>query len=97
MALKPLLLVFLFIPQITYAVLPPRYQNMEDLDVIVEFIKQHELILSTLESIDFENYIVRYRNGCIATFERKDIPQSQGWVGPTGSLDFKKSTCSIDH
>lgn len=97
MKLKSTLLVLLFAPGMTYAALPPKYKNMKDLDVIVEFIKQHERILSGLESIDFKNYAVHYGNGCIATFERKVIPKPQGWVGPAGPLEFKTSTCPIDY
>ncbi|MFZ5774235.1 MAG: hypothetical protein ACOY3Z_01950 [Thermodesulfobacteriota bacterium] len=93
---KPLLLALLLAPGITYAALPPQYQNTKDLDVIVEFIKQHERILATLESIDFENYTVHYSNGCVATFERKGLPKPPGWVGPADPLVFKKSTCPID-
>lgn len=94
---SPLLLVLLLAPAITYAALPPKYQNMKDLDVIVGFIKQHEEILSTLESIDFENYTVHYRNGCVATFERETSPKFPGWVGPADPLVFKKSTCPIEY
>jgi len=96
MKIISLFLVLLFVSQITYAVLPPRYQHLKDLDVIIEFIKEHELILSTLESIDFENYTIRYRNGCTAIFGRKEIQKPQGWVGPADPLEFTRSTCSID-
>jgi len=96
--MKPKLLLFLLIlaSEVTYAALPPKYQKMRDLDVIVEFVKQHERILSTLESINIQNYTVHYGNGCVASFERKDIPKPEGWVGPADPLVFKKSTCPID-
>jgi hypothetical protein len=95
--LKSLLLASALAPGITYAALSPQYQNTKDFDVIVNFIKQHKQVLSTLESIDFKDYSVHYGNGCVATFERKDIPKPQGRVGPADPLEFRKSTCPIDH
>ncbi|MCP3672029.1 MAG: hypothetical protein GY814_16665 [Gammaproteobacteria bacterium] len=91
------LLVLLLTAQMTFAALAPKYQNMKDLDVIVEFIKKHEKILSTLETIDFENYTIHYRNGCKAIFGRKDFARLNGWVGPADPLEFMRSTCSVDY
>jgi len=97
MKLKLLLLLFIIVSELVCAALPPQYQNMKDLDVIVEFIAQHERILENLRSIDFEEYIVHYGDECVATFERKYIAKLEGWVGPLAMLEFKKSTCSIDY
>ena len=78
----------------SFAALPPEYQNIKDLKVIVNYIEDNEKILSTLESIDFENFTVRYNNGCIATFGRKHTPKPEGWVGPADPLEFKTTSCS---
>lgn len=96
MKIISLSLVLLFLSQTAYAALPPRYQNMRDLDLMVNFISEHKLILSTLKSIDFENYTIHYKNGCRAIFGRKETPKPPGWVGPADPLEFKRSTCSID-
>ena len=97
MKLKLLIALLFIAPELVCAALPPQYQNMKDLDVIVEFIKQHERILVSLESIDFKEYTVYYENGCVATFGRKEIAKPGGWVGPADPLEFKRSTCSIDY
>lgn len=78
----------------SHAALPPVYQNLKDLKVIVSYIEEHEEILSTLESIDFDNFTVRYNNGCKATFGRKHTPTPEGWVGPADPLEFKSTSCS---
>lgn len=96
MLLKKLLLLLILTPGVTYAALPPRYQNMKDLNVMINFITQHEQILSSLKSIDFQNYTVHYSGECVASFEREYIPKPDGWVGPADPLVFKKSTCPID-
>ena len=97
MKIISLILILLTSSQLIYAALPPKYKNSKDLGVIVEFIKDHELILSTLKSIDFENYTVSYGNGCTAIFGRKEAPKPQGWVGPADRLEFKRSNCDIDY
>lgn len=91
--MRILSLCLLLVSQITYAALPPRYQNAKDLDVMVGFVKEHPLILSSLKSIDFEYHTIHYGNGCTAIFGREQIQKPQGWVGPADPLEFKKSTC----
>ena len=84
----------LFLSQMSHAALPPEYQNLKDLKVIVNYIEKNEKILSTLESIDFKNFTVSYNNGCIATFARKHTAKPDGWVGPADPLGFKSTSCS---
>ena len=78
------------------AALPPQYQNAKDLDVMVEFTKQHSEIISTLRQIDLDGYIVRYGDGCEARFGRKLQLRPPGWVGPAAPLVFKESNCPLD-
>ena len=93
---KLLLISLLFVSQMTCAALPPKYQNMKDLNVIIEFIKRHELVLETLVTIDFKSYTVHYGKSCKAIFGRKHVPKPEGWVGPEDPLEFKHSNCEID-
>ena len=57
---KSFLVTFLtsfgLVEQIVSAALPPKYQNLKDLEVLVEFIKAHDMISSALKSIDLETY-----------------------------------------
>jgi hypothetical protein len=91
------LLLLLLNAQATFAALPPKSQNIKDLDVIVGFIKQHERIMTTLESVDFVNYTIYYSNGCKAIFWRKYSAKPLGWAGPADSLEIKGSTCGVDY
>ncbi len=82
--------------QIAYAALAPKYQNSKDLGVLVEFINEHDRVLSRLNSIDFDKKSVHFDNHCIAVFGRVAITNPQGWVGPAAALEFKSSNCKID-
>ena len=90
------LLIVIVSIQTAMAALPPRYQNMKDLDVMVEYIKEHPTIASTLKSIDLQKYTVYFGNGCKAVFGRKTTIKPREWVGPADPLEFKYSNCSRD-
>ncbi|MBT5229711.1 MAG: hypothetical protein HOM11_05485 [Methylococcales bacterium] len=78
-----------------FAALPPQYQNMDDLEVMVGFVKQHERVAGSLRLINLEEYTVYFGDDCKATFHRKHIPKAEGWVGPADPLEFDLSTCPI--
>ncbi len=80
-----------------YAALPPRAQNERDLDVLIGFIKSHELVMETVELIDFEHYTIFYRKGCKVIFEREAVIRPKGWVGPEAPLKYQGATCEIDY
>ena len=86
----------LLAPGAAHTALPPKYQNTKDLNIIVEFIRQHDRLLAELKRINFEDYTVHYGDGCTASFERQAMLKPTGWVGPDSPLIFKKSTCSLD-
>lgn len=90
------LLIILSFVQYAIAALPPRDQNINDLDVMVDYIKGHPEISSTLESIDFSEYTIYFDNGCKAVFGRKSTVKPSGWVGPSDPLEFKKSHCPVE-
>ena len=86
--------ILLLAAQYAFAALPPQYQNIRDLDVMVDYIKEHPEVASTLESIDFTEYAIHYGNGCKAIFKRKTTVRPPGWVGPAEPLEFKELNCS---
>ena len=88
--------IILVIVQYAFAALPPRYQNIKDLDVMVDYIKEHPEVASTLKSIDFLEYTIYFGNGCKVVFGRKLTTKPTGWVGPADPLEFKKSNCPIN-
>ena len=79
------------------AALSPRYQNEKDLKVLVQFINEHERILSTLKTIDLEHLIIHFGHDCKAVFGRKSRAKPKWWVGPVDPLEFKESTCNLKH
>jgi hypothetical protein len=87
--------IFLLIAQYAIAALPPRYQNIKDLSVMVDYIKEHPEIASSLKSIDFSEYAIYFGNDCKAVFGRKSTIKPPGWVGPADLLEFKESNCSV--
>ena len=77
------------------AELPPSAQNVEDLDVMLEFIKQHRTVAARVTSIDVENFTVHFGDHCYAQFARKFVARPQGWVGPEAPLEFKSVNCPL--
>jgi hypothetical protein len=90
-------ILMLILPLTVGAALDSKYQNSNDLDVIIGFINTHELVLSTLKSIDFKNKVVHYDKECEAKFGRKQIKRKSGWVGPASALEYLNSNCAIDY
>jgi hypothetical protein len=78
------------------AALPPQFQNANDLDVMVAFIKKHPRVASTLKSIDLHHYIIRFDTDCKAEFKRQKIARPPGWVGPAAPLVLSRSNCKLN-
>jgi hypothetical protein len=78
------------------AALPPQYQNLKDLDVMVEYIREHPEVAAGLRSIDLGALTVHYGHRCQAVFGRQALPKPPGWVGPADPLELKRSGCSDD-
>ena len=91
-----LALIVLVIALPAQAALAPEYQNPKDLEVMVRFIKGHPRVLSSLQSIDFENYTVNFAPHCKAEFGRKNIFRLWGRPGPAPPLEFKESNCDVN-
>ena len=91
---KKIVLSTLFILEVSYAALPPRFQKIKDLDVMVDYIRTHQKVASTLGQIDLRNYSINYNYNCRIIFERKTSFHLPGWVGPAEDLVFKSDRCS---
>lgn len=90
------LLILSLFSEFAFAALAPEYRNIRDLEVMVNFIKDHKRVISTLKSIDFENFVVYYGYDCKAEFGREIIKRPPGWVGPAPYLELKSSSCYLD-
>jgi hypothetical protein len=75
------------------AALPPQYQNVKDLEVMVNYVKANPDVAATVKSIDLQNKTVNYGQDCQATFERRLSTKPMGWVGPAEPLQFKTIYC----
>lgn len=78
------------------AALPPQYQNMKDLDVILEYIRAHPAVCSGLKLTDLSPMTVYYGHNCKVVFGIKASPKPPGWVGPADPLELQSSGCSDD-
>ncbi len=85
------LLIALFTVNYALAALPPQYQNVNDLDVMVDYIKKHPEVASTLKSIELIEYTIYYGDGCKVVFNRKPSTKP----GPAAPLEFRESNCVI--
>ncbi|WP_300668445.1 hypothetical protein [Desulfoluna sp.] len=88
-----MVLVFFFCSGTAMAALPPQYQNANDLDVMVAYIKAHPEVAARLKSIDLKSYTIHFGEGGSVIFGRKKRVKPFGWVGPAAPLEFKKRTC----
>jgi hypothetical protein len=89
------LLTMVFI-QPAQSALAPQYQNVKDLDVMVNFVKAHALVAESLRKIDLDGYVVVFGDGCKAQFARRHVERPAGWAGPAEPLEFRESSCPID-
>ena len=76
--------------------LPPQYQNIKDLDVMVHFVKAHAMVAESLRRIDLDGHVILFGNDCKAQFGRKHVERPAGWAGPAEPLEFVKSNCPVD-
>ena len=77
------------------AALPPEYQNQDDLNVIIEFIKEHPRVIGNLQRIEFAKFEVHFEKDCVLHFGRKAL-MTGSMPGPAAPLEFKRSTCPLD-
>ena len=89
------LLVFSLWISIVDAALPPKYQNINDLRDIVEFIESSSRVSSTLTSIDFSTYTIYYGQGCQAVLGRVSSRFLTRSIGPSSNLVLKHSFIDI--
>lgn len=78
------------------AALAPNYQNVRDLEVMVEFLRQHSYVAATVTSLDMRRYVIHFGRDCQAAFEREPRdPSKPPMPGPQAPLVFKSSNCSL--
>ena len=58
--------------------LPPHFQNMKDLEVMVRFIEEHPKVASQLKSIDFKAKRIYFDDEGIVDFGRERIKRERG-------------------
>lgn len=79
-----------------YSALAPSAVHLRDLDTMVDFVREHQFVAITLESINLVSLTVFYNNNCEAKFERsKPSLLSLGRPGPQPGVEFKSSTCPL--
>lgn len=86
-------LAIVMAPVSVSAALAPVYQNQRDLEVMVEFVRSHPLVLESLRAIDLERRLVRYGGDCIARFDRPR--RATTMPGPAPALQYVGSNCPI--
>ncbi len=79
--------------QTANAALPPQYQNMDDLNVMVQYVRTHSTVAARLKSINLQEFTIHFDDSCMAQFGRKTIINPPGWVGPAAALEFKQINC----
>jgi hypothetical protein len=81
---------------ISEAALPPEYQNQNDLDFMVEYVRNHPVVAAKLKAICLKNYTIYFGDYCKVVFGRQEIDHPEDWMGPANPLEFKSATCPVD-
>ena len=95
-----LLIVFISI-QSSSAALAPDSRCLQDLDVMVAYIKSHPLVAASLESIDCLSYVIYFGDNCEVVFKRKSrslfsrLFESQ-MPGPMPDIEFASANCPVE-
>ena len=78
------------------AALAPNYQNINDLEVMLQFLRQNSYVAATVASLDLRQYVILFGKDCQAVFEREPRDASRpAMPGPQAPLVFKSSNCSL--
>jgi hypothetical protein len=89
-------LIFSIFIGISEAALPPQYQNQRDLNVMVEYIREHPIVASVLKQISLKNFTIYFDDSCEVIFGRQEIDRPYLMPGPLAPLEFKRATCPVD-
>lgn len=74
--------------------LPPRYQNVKDLKVMVDFIYEHPKVAGRLKSIDLQTLTIHCSNNGEIKFGRRR--RERRGPGPAAPLEFREANCEIE-
>ncbi len=77
-----------------FAALPPQFQNANDLDLLVYYVKEHAAVAAGITSIDMQKFVIHFDKDCSVQFER-EVPQNP-IPGPAKILTFKSANCPVD-
>jgi len=84
------------VPCAASAALAPNHQNIRDLEVMLQFLRQHAYVAATVTSLDVRRHVVHYGKDCLAVFEREPRDASKPPMpGPQPPLVFKASNCPL--
>ena len=93
LGVKPLVLCIMGFGLTAQAALPPEFQNAQDLEAMLSYVKASPEVMADLQAIDLLSKTVYYGDGCTAVFERLEIEKPAGWVGPADPLVLKEASC----
>lgn len=78
------------------AALAPSAVHLRDLDTMVNFVRDHHFVATTLESINLTSLSVFYNTDCEAKFtRRKPSLLKLAQPGPQPKIEFESSNCPL--
>lgn len=78
------------------AALAPNYQNLRDIEVMVDFLRQHSYVAARVTSLDLRRNVIHFGKDCEAAFEREPRDTTKPPMpGPQAPLVFKSANCSL--
>lgn len=80
----------------TLRALPPIYQDLRDMNDMQQALRDSDNVpFSGIQSINFDDNVVYFKNGCHAVFHRNTSHAAHppGWVGPAAPLVLGSIVC----
>ncbi|VXD00233.1 conserved exported hypothetical protein [Pseudomonas sp. 9AZ] len=81
---------------VAIAALAPDTQKLTDLEVMVDFARQHREVAARLRFIDVEKSVIAWTEGCEAHFSRPTVMHFPDWAGPQPRLKYDRSNCELE-
>lgn len=79
------------------AALAPQYQNLRDLEAMLQFLREHPRVAATVTRLDLREGAIHFGADCRAVFRRQPRPDTRPPMpGPQPPLVFESSTCPLD-
>lgn len=78
------------------AAMAPQYRNLDDLEVMLGFLRAHAHVAATVVGLDVSASVIHFGKGCRVVFGREPPDASKPPMpGASARLAFRSATCPL--